>query len=69
MGIHFNTSHRVDSAAGIEVRYHPDQGHEDYRVQIFLGDSFHTLYTSVEDARAFAEQILSVLPTSVEATV
>ena len=50
----------------VDVRYYPNTEDTDMSVQVFLGDSFHTLYMSAEEARSFAEQILAALPVEVE---
>lgn len=51
----------------IEVRYLPagEEG-SSFKVQVFLGSSFQSIYMSVEEARSFAESLLAVLPEPVE---
>jgi hypothetical protein len=51
-----------DTIRKVEVGYLPSTESPDFRVQMFLGSSHHTLYMSVEDARQFAQDILAVLP-------
>jgi hypothetical protein len=57
--IHLNSSH---TAGSLDVNYAPRPTHPDYEVQIFLGDSFHTLYMSVEDTLQFVAQLLDAVP-------
>jgi hypothetical protein len=51
-----------DTEQSISVQHLPGSASEDFRVQIFLGSSFQTLYMSVEEARQFAQDILAALP-------
>lgn len=57
--MNLNVSHHTNKPHDINV--HPDKG--DYAVQVFIGGSAYIdLYMSVEEARQFANDLLSALP-------
>ena len=58
--LHLNTNHSTSSLP--EVRYHSASADESYCVQVFLGDSYHSMYMDAETARSFAERILAAVP-------
>lgn len=63
--MYLSTGYTADRPA--EVRYYPTVQDSDMAVQVFLGNSFHTLYMNVEEARQFARDLLAAIPVESEA--